>query len=442
MNSRLVKFFLGFAFSLAVNIVIFAVAAFSAKPAQAESLQITFEGLQGLLEAKNTKLEAAKLEVEAAAKREGYLHRSFLPSLEIYGKQESFKLGSASQKSSPGYGAELKLNFFNGGRDRVEAEVRALTKEKKGYQYKRMLSEELAKARIHFWEILALQEKIELLENALSINAEILKSAEKRIRSGVATESDRMEFQMKAVDLGRKLSEAKLNLQSQKGEIAVLLQLDSIKDLNFPQKLAHQHDFEQLLKHTAKDHDFLTKEMELQSKATKLSADSQSRSWWPRLDAFAMLNQWNEREKDGPSASDRLETVVGLKVSMNFSAGLEARNEAAALAKEAAGFEKLAHQQRRELEIHLQNELSELRLRHDQIHESEENILRAEKYYKITQSEYSRGVKNSPDVLGASEKLFDTKLMRIETIRDFQIAKAHVLQKAPPNISGLGAASN
>ena len=39
-------------------------------------------------------------------------------------------------------------------------------------------------------------------------------------------------------------------------------------------------------------------------------------------------------------------------------------------------------------------------------HNAEENIKRAERYYRLTQSEYNRGVKNSPDVLGASQRLF------------------------------------
>jgi hypothetical protein len=38
-------------------------------------------------------------------------------------------------------------------------------------------------------------------------------------------------------------------------------------------------------------------------------------------------------------------------------------------------------------------------------------------------------VKNSPDVLGAADKLFDMQHKRLEIIRDFQVAKGHVLAK-------------
>lgn len=100
-----------------------------------------------------------------------------------------------------------------------------------------------------------------------------------------------------------------------------------------------------------------------------------------------------------------------------------------ALNKEAAADFERAEFKRREIEAHMENEVSELRFLHDQVHDAEDNIARAERYYKMTQSEYARGVKNSPDVLGASEKLFESRSKRIELIREFQVAKAHVLAK-------------
>jgi outer membrane protein TolC len=116
-------------------------------------------------------------------------------------------------------------------------------------------------------------------------------------------------------------------------------------------------------------------------------------------------------------------------MKMGFGEIFGGTREAAALAKEASADKKRADLKRREAEAHLESELGELRLLHDQIHSAEENVVRAERYYKLTQSEYGRGVKNSPDVLGASEKLFENKLKRLEIIKDFQIAKSHVLAK-------------
>jgi outer membrane protein len=114
---------------------------------------------------------------------------------------------------------------------------------------------------------------------------------------------------------------------------------------------------------------------------------------------------------------------------MNISNLIDSQGEALALSKESLAAERIVRSKRLEVDSHMASEIEELRYLHDQIHDAEVNILRAEKYYKITLSEYARGAKGSPDVLGASEKLFQTKTRRIEIIRDFQIAKTHVLSK-------------
>lgn len=409
--------------------IIFALTLAYGSVAMASAIELSFDGLKVLLE-RNSKVEASRLEVEASKNRQGALLRSFLPSVELYGAQESFKTGPQPQKNQPTFGAEVKMNVFNGGRDLLRSEIQALQKEKKEFQRARVFSEELQKARSLFWEILYIQERIELIESTIKVNGQNLASAERRIRSGVATESDRFEFEMKAVDLKQDLNESKLKLSNQKRELAGVLNLETpVEEMRFPKVLTHEHNFEEILKHSSQDQEFLFKENELQASATLADARSQGRSWWPKIDAYAAYNQFNQREEDFVQASDRTETVVGLRMTLSVPAGLESNQEASALRREAEAQRRLAAYERREIAIQVENKLSELRLRHDQVHDTEENIQRAERYYKLTQSEYSRGVKNSPDVLGASDKLFDMKHKRLEIIKDFQISKTQILAK-------------
>lgn len=398
----------------------------------AETLDVTFENLPQLLQARSAKLQAVELEKQAAEERKGSFGRSFLPSLELHAAQESFKTGSEPQKSQPGFGAEAKVNLFNGGRDRLEGQIRDLDAEKKSYQAQRVKAEELQRARSLFWEILYSQEHRTLLESMLQINEQNRQAAERRIRSGVATEADRMEFAMQAVDLKRKLAETKLKNEMQTRELALLLGANSGIELKLPIQLNHSHDFEAQLAHKDEDHDFLFREIALESSKQELSAQSQKQVWWPKIDAFAAYNEYNQRiEAAGPDAAKdmRKESVLGVRMTFSLENGFEAQSQAAALKKEAAAALINAQLKKAEIAIHMTNEMAELRLLHEQVHEADENILRAEKYYKLTQSEYARGVKNSPDVLGASEKFFEAKLTRAQIIKDFQLAKAHVLAK-------------
>lgn len=416
---------------------IFMLMAFSLLPhgghakADGAVLEVKFEDLKPLLEERNSRVRAATLEKEAAASRTGSLGRSFLPKVEVYGVQEVFQIDQSPWQTEPAFGAELKSNLFNGGKDRVESEIRSIASERRTILRDQVVAEELQEIRRQFWEIVASKEKMDLFEAMLKLNSQNLSSAERRIRSGVATESDRVEFEMKAVDLKRDLAEVRLRQANTLRLFAVGLGFNDQTKLRLPEKMEHSHDFEDLVKHDVKDHEFLFHDDVLKGKMSELAASKARRVWLPKLEAFAGYRRFNEREEESSPGSPgrREETVLGLRLSMHTDDLIESRREAQALHKEAAAdFERAAYK-RREIEAHVHNELSELRFLHDQVHDAEANIARAERYYKLTQSEYARGVKNSPDVLGASEKLFESRLKRIEIIREFQVAKAHVLAK-------------
>lgn len=402
---------------------------FTAKAQANETFDITFESLPKLLQSRSSKIAASLAETEAANLRTGSLARSFLPSLNLHSKQSSFTIGQASQKSQMAYGAEVSVNVFNSGRDAIESELREINSDRKKFEHQRVTLDELQRTRSLFWEIVYTQEKIELLQSTMKVNQENLAIAGRRILSGVTTESDRVEFEMKAVDLSRELREAQFKLSEYTSEMSMILNIPEDSKINFPNRISHEHEFEQVLQHTHQDHDYLYKVSELQSVANELAAKSSNRSWWPKLDAFAGYNQYSELEKEYANAADRTESVVGVRLALSFGEAWEAGRESKALLKEAQALKSIAEMQKRETEIHLKNEIASLRFLHGQVHDAEENIARAERYYKLTQSEYVRGVKNSPDVLGASEKIFEMQNKKIEIIRDFQIAKAHVLSK-------------
>jgi outer membrane protein len=405
---------------------------FTVSPVFGAPIEIAFENLKPLMDSRSSRVQAAEIDREAAQQRTGNLGRSFLPKIELHAAQESFKSSVEPWKAEPSFGAEINLNLFNGGRDRLENQIRNLHVERKTVQVQQVAAGELQSLRTLYWETVYSLDKIDQIEAAIKVNVANMAAAVKRIRSGVATESDRVEFEMNAVDLGRELAEAKLKLANQTREFAIHLNFSLSDKLTFPRRLEHSHDFETALKHEARDHEFLYKDYELKSEEGELAAEKQRRSWWPEVDAFAAYNDYSQRiESAGPDTSNDAanEAVIGIRMKMGFGAIFDGTQEAAALAKEASADKKRADLKRRQADAHMENEIGELRLLHDQIHSAEENIARAERYYKLTQSEYGRGVKNSPDVLGASEKLFENRLKRLEIIKDFQIAKSHVLAK-------------
>lgn len=397
--------------------------------AHSAPVAVTSANIRELLESGNRKVSAANLRLEAAERREGSFVRSFLPEIDAFGAQENFRKGPLGRRTQPAYGVAANMNLFNGGRDWLEGRSRALETDQRRFGGQRLFAEEVERARNTYWGIRYLQERTVLLKSTLEVNQKNLEAARRRIRSGVATDSDRFEFEMKDVELRRDLAETEVKAATQVQLLSLQLGLEPA-GLSFPEPLTHDHSYETVLAHASSDHEFLFKENELRAEQLGLHASSASRAWWPRLDAYAGYYQFNQREEaEFARAEDRRESVVGLKLSIRLPTGLESVREAGALGKESAAARALADFERKEVEVHIAAEKAELKLLHAQVHEAEENIRRAEGYYRITQSEYARGVKNSPDVLGAAQKLFDMQHKRIEIVRDFQVAKAHVLSK-------------
>lgn len=392
--------------------------------------EVRFAQLKELVEKKNAKVTASKAWSEAAIEREKSFRRSFLPSLDLYTGHEDFKQGTAARRSQPMHGLEARVNLLNAWQDKTDGDVHALENERRKFEFQRVVSEELAKARSTYWEILYLRDLQGLIQASIEVNTKNLGAAKRRIQSGVATNSDRFEFEMNEVELRRLLAQTGMELNTKTRLLSLLIGATDAGALKFSEKLDHEHDYEAFVKHGMKDHEYLFKEQEIHAEQLEIRAKGKSRAWLPKVDAFAAYHQYNEREREGLSdPADRTEQVVGVRATINIASGFESRFESAALTKESKAARDISNFQKQEVEVHLQGELDELKLLHDQVHEAEENITRSERYYKLTQSEYGRGVKNSPDVLGASEKLFAMRQKRLEIVRDFQLAKAHVLSK-------------
>jgi outer membrane protein TolC len=398
----------------------------------AQSVEITSHNLKNLLVAENQKVKAMRHEMEASRQREGYLQRSFWPSLGVESSLDSFKNSQTSKIFQPTLGIEIRSNVFNGGKDQIENDIRSLETQRLSLQEQRVAAEEIERARLHYWQILYLTEKIKLLKRSLELNRQNLNSARRRIVSGVATDSDRFEFEMKDVDLKRGIAESELESAAQLRLLRMLLGLNPDANLSLSEPLTHDHDVENVLKQSIKQDEFLYKELEILAEQENLSAETYRRAWWPQVDAFASYKKYNESmESVGPDtpADARSEIALGFKINMELSAKLESDRESVSLLKKVSAYKNLSDYQKNALEAQIKSGIDKIKFLHNQVHDAEENIARATQYYKMTQSEYGRGVKNSPDVLGASERLFDMQHKRLELLRDFQISKARVLSK-------------
>lgn len=398
--------------------------------AVAQTMSGDIAGLRAIIEANSKAVAAAKEEAAAAGGRLGFLARSFLPAIELHAGRESLSQDGSSFDTHQVLGADIQVNLYRGGRDLIEESIRAIEIKRLNSKVRRTLESEVEKASSAYWQIVYLKQREALLKNMISLNHQNLIAAQRRIKSGVAAESDRFEFEMHNANLERELARTAVETDAQKRLLKLYLGLDASVSMDLETKPVHDHDFEKKLKFDPSQVDYLFGDQIYRSEEDALSAAASHREWWPRLDAFAEYLKPSDQElPDSVMQENPASTKVGLKVSMSFPAGVEGRRESQALCTRSAAGRLLAEAGKQELIAHLDKEIAEIRFLHGQVHAAEQNILRAERYYRSTQSEYARGVKNSPDVLGASQKLFEMHHDRLQITKDFEVAKSHVLAK-------------
>ncbi len=396
--------------------------------AHTQSVTLNFDSLPSLVAEKNNHAKGAELVAQAAEKQTGHLVRSYLPTVELKAGAEQFTTGQEGSRTEPFGGIEAKINLFRSGNDLLENKIRKEELKLAQAQASATYREELKKVRKAYWTLVFQRELISLLEQSIKENDRNLVSANKRIRAGIATESDRIEFEMSRVELEQDISRLKLSNENIQRELATLLGYPSQTKFDSLLTVTHEHDdevFKAVLK--TEDHPQLIPSR-TQASIASLKKSQARRAWLPRLDLFGTHFLYTFREREYEDQANRWDTAVGVQLTMSLFDGGASRSQAAALALESSGFQREALQTRNELETRFEGARAELKLTHDLVHDSETTIKKSERYISRTLDEYKRGVKNSLDVLNASSRYFEIRRRFAELRRDYQLARADLME--------------
>ena len=116
-----------------------------------------------------------------------------------------------------------------------------------------------------------------------------------------------------------------------------------------------------------------------------------------------------------------------LKLTLPLFSGFETLNSRRSAAAKTAAIELNLQSQSKILLAELENTLDEVEAYAERLNIEEKNLSKSEEYYRLTLGEYKRGVKNSPDMVGAAERLTEVKIRNLEFRKDIALAKLKVL---------------
>ena len=389
--------------------------------------ELKFDDLPRLIQEHNKHVEGAKFFVHAADARTGFMRRSYLPKLNLLGGYETFQTGPYGQSSQP-YGAiEARVNLFRGGRDALEENAREGQLGVSEAEFEQAYVKELTEARRAYWNIVFQRVMLSILKDAISQNERNLAAASRRISAGISTATDRLEFEMYRIQLEQDSTRLTLEASNSERTLNVLLGLAEGTSLDVTSDLPHEHD-DALLRISLDTKSHRDVRALRGNEEISQARKAQAYRWWtPSLDIYGGYFLFTLRDRDYLSQRDRYDIVGGVQLTFELFDGLQSRSEGAALAWQANAYEAQAQQTARELQAQFATSKQALGLTHELIHAAEESVAKGKQYLSNTLAEYGRGVKNSPDVFGATQKYVDFRRRAAELKRDYHIARADIL---------------
>ena len=372
-----------------------------------------------------------KYEESLASRKQAF--SVYFPTVGFEGGYQSSQIDSAPSSGTFGY-ARAAINLYRGGKDQAEWDVR-IEEEKfqklKLEKTKVQLEREVSKI---FYELLYLQEGIAVKEEAIKANLAQTALAIKKKNSGYTSQADVLEFELREATLKSDINFLMLEEVTKERELRLLLARTDESIIRVDGHL-HRESFNSdasgLLKLALQERIDLI-EAKKNISVSNLEYQSAFGDYLPKVDLEGKYG------KISNSNASNNNSVVMLKVSIPLFSGLETVYGRQGKFSEVAKSELTATRIRQEVNVQLDSAISRLRSIEERLNLEEKNIERSTKYYKITLNEYKRGVKNSPDVAGAADRLFDARLRNLEFRRDFYLTKLAIAEAVGISVQGLG----
>jgi outer membrane protein TolC len=379
---------------------------------------VTFDDLPKLIKERNENVQAAEASLKASKARTGFLTRSFLPQISGSVGNEEFKTGSVASERKNFWAIHGRINLYRGGRDRLENEIRKSNEKRSHADYAVEVNSELKEARQAYWKLVAISKIIADRKEALDRNESFIKGSRKRAGAGVATNADALQFELQKTLLSQDLKKLTLEEDLLRNQLAVAIGLDEHENLRINGDFQHPPEELTIAEQDAKDNLEVKRLTSIQT-TEGLKRDQASRWWLPKLDVYSKYGVPSLDDEYGTALRQDHEFSLGVILTLDLGEGLESRTDAQARSYEAIASEKRADHRLREVKAQDHELRHDLKLLHELIHDADRDIEKSEQFLKLTQSEYSRGVKNGPDLLDAVRNLYEFRERRTALYREY-----------------------
>ena len=383
----------------------------------------------------NFELKAEKKKLESALSSESGSRSAFMPEVSIETGQLETKYSSDRNSGTPLFG-KIEWNLYRGGKDQSRTQTRSIETDLARKQV------EIVRAKIErdvarsYYEQLLILEAISLKEKALEMNREQIKLAKAKNRSGFTSSADVIEFDLREATLRSDLKKLEQDRNDQSRKLSVLLGRNQSSGVLLVKghltRIKPNINSDNFLGRIS-NHNPEILESRAQTQIARQEHDLARAGYLPQIDLEGKFGKLANEERvfqetNGYSAF--------LKVKIPIFSGMSTVNERAATAARIAEREAALSQKQNLALAEAASLLSKISTIQERLSLEESNLVRSEEYYKITVGEYRRGVKNSPDMVGASERLIEARIRNLELRKELMTTYLDVLSLVgqPPEL--------
>lgn len=374
----------------------------------------------------NIEIKESEKQYEASLALRRQAISPYLPEVSVEGGYQNSKFDTESSNGSFAYG-RATINLYRGGKDQAELNARSEEEKFQNIKFEKTKAQVEREVSKKYYELLYLQEGIAVKEEAIEANKSQTDLALKKRSAGYTSQADVLEFELREATLNSDIGFLKREEATKERELRRLLgRVDEpiIRVGGHLHRETFTKDIGTLLKLALQERVDL-KEADKNIAVSNLQYKSLFGDYLPKVDLEGKHGKLVGEER---VFNNNHNSVVMLKVSIPLFSGLDTVYGRQAKSNEVAKNDLTAARIRQEIKVQLENAISRLRSIEERLNLEEKNIERSKQYYTITLNEYRKGVKNSPDVAGAAERLFDARLRNLEFRKEFYLTRIEITE--------------
>lgn len=377
--------------------------------------------LESRLISSNQDLKSLEQDILAQEGLKKSTYSPFLPTLNAVGGLARFKTDSEDEKGEVAY-LQGSANLFSGFKDRAHFDIESnkLELAKLNYEIRlRSVKEELTEI---LTSMIGIHQLEKILEEELKITQTQKQMAARKVSAGLTSQVDNYEFELREseIEIQRKAIAREHESFHQK--------LNSLYNQEISDRELDNIGFATTgvlssnVNLTSYENHPLVKKAKLEEQIADSEKTATTSEFLPKIDlsySFGRLTPTEDEKKFN-------ESEVALLVTIPLFSGFDTLYKRKSAVANVAAKEH----ERNQVVLNIRSQFEQLKLRANELVElykiTEKKLSTAEKYYNLTLAEYKRGVKNSPDLVGATESYFDSKKKKIDIQKELELVQVQL----------------